>query len=158
MSVRPVGSRHVDFVVAAILSHREECPDAPTDPSELGRLLWEANYRSVDDRTGLNLSTPAYTYRDLALPDLKQPVGLFYARHALMSFRAQCSQSREWEISPVRRWINVLWDQIDARLEAAGVDPDASFRDIAGWTVGENYDPEAVLDGRLSIPMTEGYR
>jgi hypothetical protein len=145
-----VSRRHIDFVVAAILSS-ELVPEAyAVGPDTLGRSLWESCHDSVayryPDDTDEQLpgyrydaaEAHAYTYTPITLPDLTTRDGVTFTHNALGGYRYQSCEHPEWAGGYVDDWTKRVRDALGEWL---GIGPEGRTAHGEGWDIRPDYDP-----------------
>ena len=112
MSAWTVTKAHIDYLIMAAKKFGipigvywgQDGKRLPgSDPSEVGRMLWEENYKSVNFRYGDNTATPAYDFS--AIGRQVEPVVVL---KAISCYEYQSCEHGEWEASEAKQFCDSL--------------------------------------------------
>ena len=120
MSAYVVEENHIEYLVSEMCKPRTGIKDyfehdlGVTTPQEVGQLLWDENYRSVNYRYGENDSAPKFTYRRKCYDF--DPLQVL---KSISCYEYQTCEHPEWSASKVKkllsrlesRMINILTDE-----------------------------------------------
>src|ERR1051326_2304968 len=112
MSAWIVSKEHIDTLVAGLWMpehegyptyyHNGEPMRKHYDPSEVGQMLWDENYRSVNYRYDENKTAPRYTYTE------PQPVSAVQLIKSIDCYEYQSCETPDWPDSEAYTFCQAL--------------------------------------------------
>ena len=119
MSAYVVSKKHIDTIVSAWISMAEPSHDNRADrlklATQVGQMLWNENYRSVNRRYNEKSEPLVYRYTEVSLPPTSAML-LPLLFKALDCYDYQCCETSDWEETQAFRFVSRLrreaWKQI----------------------------------------------
>ena len=115
MSAWTVSKKHIDTLVLGLI--KRELIQAE-QASEIGKMLWEENYRSVNYRYGETSETPRYTYSARNAAKLSA-VAL---RKQVSCYDYQSCETDDYNETASAKIVRKLWNFITAHETSANED------------------------------------
>ena len=130
MSAWIVSKAHIDFLVSAAkhfgiraINNNGELVCAEEDPDQIGQILWNENYRSVNFRYNENKSAPEYHYDtrcdrikpgslaevNEGAPDFNGLTGIGFLLKALGCYNYQSCETDDYEKTEAKAIVSTLY-------------------------------------------------